>query len=85
MPLTVSKPPPLDTAAEARFLRLKRARWQIAKDKGWAPFVIFHDSVLREIALTAPRDMVSLAQISGVGPKKLEQFGSAMLQALTES
>jgi ATP-dependent DNA helicase RecQ len=81
--LSVPTPPPLDTAAEARFLRLKRARWQIAKDKGWAPFVIFHDSVLREIALTAPSDMVSLAQIRGVGPAKLEQFGSAMLHALT--
>jgi ATP-dependent DNA helicase RecQ len=83
--LTIPKPPPLDTAAEARFLRLKRARWQIAKDKGWAPFVIFHDSVLREIALTVPRDMVALAEIRGVGPMKLEQFGPAMLQALAEA
>jgi ATP-dependent DNA helicase RecQ len=83
--LNVPQPIPLDSAAEARLLRLKKTRWQIAKEKGWAPFVIFHDTVLREIALTAPRDMLSLAQISGVGPKKLEQFGPAILQALAET
>jgi len=76
--------PTLDSAAEARFLRLKRTRWQIAKEKGWAPFVIFHDTVLREIARLAPADAASLAQVAGVGPKKLEQFGPAMLQALSE-
>jgi ATP-dependent DNA helicase RecQ len=84
IPLSVPKTPPLDSAAEARFLRLKRTRWQIAKEKGWAPFVIFHDTVLREIARLAPADATSLAQVAGVGPKKLEQFGPAMLQALAE-
>ncbi len=82
--LSAPKTPPLDSAAEARFLRLKRTRWQIAKEKGWAPFVIFHDTVLREIARLAPADAASLAQVAGVGPKKLEQFGTAMLQALFE-
>ena len=73
---------PLDTAAEARFQRLKAVRAEIAKRNGWPAFVIFHDSVLREIAQLAPTDIASLARIPGVGRTKLEQFGPAILQAL---
>jgi ATP-dependent DNA helicase RecQ len=80
--LSVPTSLPLDTASEARFQRLRTLRSEIAKRHGWPAFVIFHDSVLREIAQSAPRDLGSLAQVSGVGPKKLDRFGPAILQAL---
>ena len=73
---------PLDSAAEARFQRLKALRAEISQRNGWPAFVIFHDSVLREIAQLAPSDIASLARIHGVGPKKIVQFGPAILQAI---
>jgi ATP-dependent DNA helicase RecQ len=83
--LGIPKPLPLDAAAEARFQRLKALRWDIARHNGWPPFVVFHDSVLREIAQLTPSNLASLSHIRGIGPKKLEKFGPAILQALKSS
>jgi ATP-dependent DNA helicase RecQ len=83
--LSVPTSLPLDSVAEARFHRLKALRAEIAKRHGWPAFVIFHDSVLREIAQLAPVDTASLASIRGMGPKKIEQFGPAILQALKDN
>ena len=47
------------------------------------PYVVFHDSTLREIAATKPRDLAELAKIQGVGAAKLERYGEAMLAVLS--
>jgi ATP-dependent DNA helicase RecQ len=44
--------------------------------------VIFHDSTLREIAASKPRDLHELGRVQGVGAVKLERYGQAMLEAL---
>ena len=46
------------------------------------PYVIFHDSVLREIADSKPGDLRALAGIKGVGASKLERYGSMLLAVL---
>ena len=46
------------------------------------PYVIFHDSVLREIAAVHPRNLDELAQIKGVGASKLARYGAGVLAAL---
>lgn len=71
-------------AAAARFERLRAARLELAKELKWAPFVIFHDSVLREIAYAAPRDMDSLRAVRGVGPQKAQKFGRKILEVLRD-
>jgi ATP-dependent DNA helicase RecQ len=45
-------------------------------------YVILHDTTLREIAQRKPTDLAALAGISGVGAKKLETYGSAILALL---
>ncbi len=70
--------------AAERFERLRAVRLEIAKELKWAPFVIFHDSVLREIACAAPHDLESLRTIKGVGPQKAERFGQKFLDALRD-
>jgi ATP-dependent DNA helicase RecQ len=58
--------------------------WRLAEAKGQSipPYVIFHDSVLREIAATHPVSLDELAQIKGVGASKLARYGSRVLGVL---
>jgi len=42
-------------------------------------FVIFHDRTLAEIATARPADLDALGGISGIGAKKLERYGEALL------
>jgi len=44
--------------------------------------VIFHDSVLRDIAAVRPASIEELGQIKGVGASKLQRYGAAVLAIL---
>jgi ATP-dependent DNA helicase RecQ len=59
--------------------------WRLAEAKGQAipPYVIFHDSVLRDIAAQRPETLDELAQIKGVGASKLERYGRRVLGVLS--
>jgi ATP-dependent DNA helicase RecQ len=48
------------------------------------PYVIFHDSVLREIAEVQPRTLDELGQLRGVGVSKLDRYGKAVLRIVRE-
>jgi ATP-dependent DNA helicase RecQ len=69
---------------EECFKRLRVWRSGIAKQRGIAAFCIFHDSVLKELALRKPSTMDALRAIPGMGPKKLADYGSAVLAAIAE-
>ncbi|PPQ28542.1 DNA helicase RecQ [Rhodopila globiformis] len=58
--------------------------WRLAEAKGQGipPYVIFHDSVLRDIAAMRPISLEELAQIKGVGASKLERYGERVLGVL---
>ena len=71
-----------DPRDEALFQALRGRRMDIAKAQGVPPYVIFHDSSLREMALRKPRDLVDMAQIPGVGQTKLERYGDGFLAAI---
>ena len=43
------------------------------------PYVIFHDSVLREMATLRPATLAAMGRITGVGTRKLEAYGEAFL------
>ena len=58
-------------------LRLWRAT--AARTQSVPPYVIFHDSVLREIAAARPRTLGELGEIKGVGGSKLGRYGAAVL------
>jgi DNA helicase-2/ATP-dependent DNA helicase PcrA len=62
--------------------RLREWRLERAKVDGVPPYVVFHDSVLHAIAEQRPASLGELAQISGVGPAKLERYGTDVLAAL---
>jgi DNA helicase-2/ATP-dependent DNA helicase PcrA len=62
--------------------RLREWRLERAKADNVPPYVVFHDSVLHAIADARPSSLGELAQISGVGPAKLERYGDEVLAAL---
>ena len=45
-------------------------------------YVVFSDATLREIASDRPGSLGALADVRGVGPSKLEQFGEAVLEVV---
>ena len=76
---------PLTPADEALYEALKAWRIDIARQENVPAFVILHDSVLREIARSKPKDKTALAAISGIGESKLLRFGEGILEKVTMS
>ncbi|WP_419826798.1 DNA helicase RecQ [Sphingomonas sp.] len=64
------------------FEALRARRREIAKERGVPPYVVFHDSTLREMAGLHPTTMAGLAQVSGVGQAKRDAYGDAFLEVL---
>jgi ATP-dependent DNA helicase RecQ len=92
--LTIAVPPPRRRGSRRRagdgphdplFEALRSARRSIAAQAGVPPYVVFHDSTLREIAAARPGTLDELARVQGVGSVKLERYGQAMLAALREA
>jgi ATP-dependent DNA helicase RecQ len=89
--LTIAVPPPRRRSRRERhhgpadplFEALREARRKLAAEAGVPPYVIFHDSTLREIAARKPRNLNELGTVQGVGAVKLERYGEAMLAALS--
>jgi ATP-dependent DNA helicase RecQ len=66
-------------AAGGLYERLRSWRAATARVHGVPAYVIFHDATLRDIAQLAPDSLSALADISGVGSRKLESYGTAIL------
>ncbi|WP_313331571.1 DNA helicase RecQ [Sphingobium yanoikuyae] len=64
------------------FDALRTCRRELAQDAGVPPYVIFHDSTLREMAEQRPATIHELGMVSGVGQKKLDAYGDAFLAAI---
>ncbi len=64
------------------FDRLRAMRLRIARARGVPPYVIFHDSTLRDLARLRPRTVGDLAGIRGMGDRKIETLGEAVLETI---
>jgi ATP-dependent DNA helicase RecQ len=64
------------------FERLRVWRGGEARDQGVPAYIIFGDATLRGIAISRPASLAELGTISGVGEKKLEQYGAALLDVV---
>ena len=70
----------LDNTAQALFERLRGWRTATAKEHGVPAYVIFHDATLAEIARLSPQSPDELRQVSGIGARKLESYGTALIE-----
>jgi ATP-dependent DNA helicase RecQ len=78
VPAATAPEPEVQTLFDA----LREWRAAEAKAQRIPPYVIFHDSVLREVAAVRPASLDELAQIKGVGASKLQRYGVAVLGIL---
>src|SRR5512140_115889 len=74
----------LGAAQERLWQRLREWRAGVAKEHGVPAYVVFHDATLAELARARPQNEDALGQISGVGARKLEHYGAALLALLRD-
>ena len=61
------------------FEELRVLRMEIARRRRVPPYVIFHDTTLREIARSKPKTKDELRHVYGVGDRKAEDLGDLVL------
>jgi len=61
---------------------LREWRRNTAKEKGIAAFVVLHDSALVDLCLAKPSTLQELRRVSGFGDKRVEMYGTEILDAL---
>jgi ATP-dependent DNA helicase RecQ len=64
------------------FEALRDVRLRLARERGVPPYVIFHDTTLRDMVERRPRTIDDLHEVYGVGAKKAADFGDAFLDAI---
>ncbi len=67
------------------FDRLRAWRTETARERNVPAYVILNDATLREIAIHRPRTRSALADINGIGDRKLEAYGEAILKLVEET
>ncbi len=67
------------------FDRLRAWRMATAKERNVPAYVVFQDATLREIAIARPRSLAELGGISGIGDRKLEAYGEAILAIVADT
>ena len=65
-------------------LALKEWRLARARAEEVPAYVVFNDRTLAELVTRAPRTIAELAAVPGIGPAKLERFGSELLATLAK-
>ncbi|MBJ6122769.1 DNA helicase RecQ [Sphingomonas mollis] len=64
------------------FEALRAKRRELAQAAGVPPYVIFHDSVLRDMAAQRPASRAELSILSGIGARKLDAYGDAFIEVI---
>ncbi|HEY9735674.1 MAG TPA: RecQ family ATP-dependent DNA helicase, partial [Trichocoleus sp.] len=73
---TAEAPPAEDSWEVVQLMeRLRSLRKRLADEQAVPPYVVFAESALRQMAQQRPQTLESFARISGVGSRKLEQYG----------
>ncbi len=67
------------------FDRLRAWRASTARERNVPAYVVFQDNTLREIAIQRPASLDELARISGIGDRKLEAYGKALVDIISSA
>ncbi|MFM2294591.1 MAG: hypothetical protein RLZZ350_1004, partial [Verrucomicrobiota bacterium] len=67
---------------ELLFDKLRILRKQLADERSVPSYIIFSDVALRQMARLYPASDVEFARISGVGEKKLREFGAVFMEQI---
>jgi len=66
------------------FEALRKLRRQLASERSIPAYIVFGDAALRDMARKRPTSPEDLLQVTGVGEKKLEQYGELMLEVIRD-
>ncbi len=67
------------------FESLRTWRAGVAREQGVPAYIVFGDATLRALAEHRPRSMAALEGITGIGAKKREAYGEAVLEVIAAS
>ena len=70
------------TCDEVLFERLRELRKKLADERDVPAYIVFSDVALRQMARNYPESERDFARISGVGEKKLREFGDVFLNEI---
>lgn len=73
---------PLTGSDQELFEELRQIRRELARERGWQPYMIFNDATLKELAQRRPQTFDDMMRIKGVGAVKLEKFGEQFLNEI---
>ena len=74
-----------DGVPQTLFDRLRAWRMDTARERNVPAYVIFQDATLRDIAIARPGSLADLGAISGIGDRKLDAYGDAILELVAAS
>ena len=63
---------------------LRSLRKRLADEQSVPPYVVFHESTLRQMARIRPQDLDTFARLSGVGSRKLDQYGQVFVDSIRQ-
>jgi ATP-dependent DNA helicase RecQ len=75
---------PLSPEESELFSALRRLRLEIARERNVPPYVVFHDTALRDMARRRPFTLPALGRIRGIGERKLADLGPRFTQFIAE-
>ncbi len=89
-PKPITARPPEDLAQapsrdDALFGKLRAWRMEQARKEQIAPFMIFSDAVLHELASYKPLSRQELLNVKGIGENKAQKYGAQVLQIIAQS
>ena len=75
----------LGAADRPVFESLREWRARVAKEQGMPAYIVFGDATLRALAEHRPATLADLDGITGIGAKKREAYGAAVLEVIAAS
>ena len=72
----------LDIETQQLLIRLRKKRKWLADTQSTAPYMIFSDQTLREMAQIKPKELAQLTNCSGVTEHKLQQYGEVFISEI---
>jgi superfamily II DNA helicase RecQ len=81
-PFIENTPDSLDISPNLLFQRLVTLRREIAREAKLPPYIIFHDTTLKDMVSKLPVDLNEMKEISGIGNTKLEKYGNRFVDVI---
>jgi ATP-dependent DNA helicase RecQ len=72
----------LDAADRPLFEALRAWRAETARQQGVPAYIVFGDATLRALAEHRPASLADLDGVTGIGAKKREAYGAAVLEVI---